>query len=435
MMIRHRRLFTLIAILTISASTAAPAGVRTPSVLAKGDDVASTWLYQLESRYGRTLMPLNPLTLQDMPTAIGVPLGSVTAPNPHAWMLTSADGSTVASVSYLGGNATTDTRARDITVRVFDEATGFERAHFHPSVPILTQGLSPDGSQLSGPRLTPVGSGDSLHRVWCAVSTRTGRTVRTVQMVDADAWPAAYDFSGQRLYALDVHPFNSQTHRPQTPAVLAYDVRSGRQIGVLNLQGVLAGSGLTDREVNGRRVYAEWSPGLALSPDSRRLALLDGNTETLDLIDTASLKVVRTEAVTHPASLIERFGAWLGIVPQVALAKGGEGVVLTVRFSPDGTRLYVWGRRGSFDAAGSFIYQSLDLEVVRVDGGQILAETQKTMQTMPLGFSPDGSALYTLSASADLQGWVLRRVDPVTLKVAAERTFLSYPQLFLLPAT
>ncbi len=431
-MIRHSRLFTIIALLTVSASVAAPAAVRTPSVLAKGNDVTASWLYQLEPQYGRTLMPLNPLTLQDMPAQIGVPLGSITSHDPQAWMLPSADGSTVASVSYLGGNASTGTRPRDITVRIFAAATGVERAHFHPRVPILAQGLSRDGSQLCGPRLAPLGSGNSAHGVWYAVSTSTGHTVRTVQFPDADAGPIAYDFRAQRLYALEVHPFDPQTHRPRTPAVLAYDVRSGRRIGVLNLDGVLAGSGVTDREVNGQPVYAEWWPGVALSPDGRRLALLDGNTQTLDLIDTTSLRVVRTEAVTRPASLIERFGAWLGIVPQVALAKGGEGVALNLRFSPDGAHLYAWGRKGSFDAAGTFSYQNLGLEVVEENGGQILAQTQ---QETPLGFSPDGSALYTLSGSADLQDWVLRRDDPVTLTVAAERSFASYPQLFLLPAT
>jgi hypothetical protein len=181
--------------------------------------------------------------------------------------------------------------------------------------------------------------------------------------------------------------------------------------------------------VNGHEVYAEWSPGYALSPDGSELAVLDGNSETLWLIDARTLTVMRTEEISPATSVLQRLGAWLSVVPTVALAKGGEGVDLSLHFSPDGRTLYATGRQGGISADGTLTMHFLPLEAIDVAHGTIVAKTAGAEGW--LGLSSDGSALYTLTGYPDGR-LILRRENPATLEPLASRTFTAYPQLLLL---
>jgi hypothetical protein len=387
-------------------------------------------LYRLAPPGGQVLLPLNPLTLADLSHGRRIRLGAVPAALSagQPWTLPSADGATLAAVYYLGGNASADTAASDILIRVIDRRTGALHAQVHPQVPIQAQGLSPDGAQLFGPGLAPVGRGRSRHGVWYALATATGRVVHQVDFPSPDAWDTRYDAAGRRLYLLDMRPFDGRTHRPRTPLLRAYDVVSGHQVGVLALDGVLAGTGRTARQVGGQPIYAAWQPGFALSPDGRHLAVLDGNTDLLRLIDARSLTIVQTEGVTRPRGALERLGAWLGVLPAVAFAKGGEGVVLDLHFAPDGHRLYALGTKGEIAQDGRLSMRRLGLRVIDVARGQIMAEAPQGW----LGMPSDGQALYTLTGDDTGSRWTLRRADPLTLQVLAQRTFDVYPQVSIL---
>jgi|GEM_PF-1822468 len=413
----------LSVLLTVSLGAgfrlAPPAGAKAASNRGSGS------LYLLEPASHRVLRPLDPSTLADMPDSPGITLGARSPLDLHAWLLVSPRGSRLARVSYLGSNAVPGMAAKYIAVEVFDLPVGRRQARFHPQVAILADGLSPDGSLLYGPGLS-----DGHRTVWYALDTSHGRVRFRVLLHNRYTRPLSYDAARQRLFAVEVRPFDSQTHQPRPLVLREYDVASGRQIAALTLPGILAGTGDTGRQVNGHEVYAEWSPGFALTPDGSEVAVLDGNTDTLWLIDARRLTVIRTEEVTRAASPLQRLGEWLGLVPAVALAKGGEGAVLSLHMSPDGRTLYATGRRGEITADGTVAMHFLPLQAIDVAHGTILAETPAADGW--LGLSPDGSALYTLTGEANPDHWVLRRENPATLQPVATRTFEGYPQLLLL---
>jgi hypothetical protein len=189
-----------------------------------------------------------------------------------------------------------------------------------------------------------------------------------------------------------------------------------------------------------------WSPGLAMSPDGSQIAVLDGATDTLRLVDTHRMQLVKTEALSQPQSLLTRLVSLTGILPTTAEAKEIEGVWLQMQYSPDGKSLYVTGTRGSFDAAGKFSWQSLGLRRIDVQSGTVAATTLQGHGIWWSQLAPDGAAYYVLTPTAkdvmnnDSCPCALQRLDPQTLAVTASRTFQgdpmtgSPPQFYILKA-
>jgi hypothetical protein len=183
-----------------------------------------------------------------------------------------------------------------------------------------------------------------------------------------------------------------------------------------------------------------WDPGFALSPDGRTLAIAAPNGDTLITVDTASLRLVSTHTLQSAQTPLQRLGIWLGLSPSTALAKNIEGTFLNLKFSPDGKLLFLTGMQSETGADGRPVWHGLGMRVVDAGTGRIMGSTLAGDGTDWVGIAPDGSSLYTLSrhsVSPEEAGCpcVLRRHDPATLQVTAERTFTSYPSIALLNRT
>lgn len=407
----------------LAAWAGVPAGPGSSGVAASTPD--HSMLHLLDAQTGHTLSPLDGGTLADLPSGPTISLAPATSGNLRPDVFTSSDGGRLVAAAYLGNAYSVGMPARDITIRTFDGVSGGKIAQFHPSIPIRDDGITPDGALLYGYHLGSIhGDWRTWVTGWYALSTRTGRIVRHVRFHALKSYPTLYDTVTQRLYTLVTRGFGRHSGLPLAPRLVAYNVVSGRRVGTLSLPGIVAGSGATNQQVHGRTVYAESFPGFALSPDGTRIALLDGNTDLLRLIDTRSLTLVRTMPLSQPQSPLDCFAQWLGLLPSPALAKGEVGADMSIHFSPDGRYLYAAGRKIDFNAQGKLTVQQFPLRAIDAGSGTVLGTTADGW----MGISPDGGAVYGVTADGTTE--ILHRLDAVTLHVLAERVFTAWPQVF-----
>lgn len=344
-------------------------------------------------------------------------------------VVASSDGSWLAVTSTRLGTASPP-RARDITVRIFSSLTFNQIARFHPAVPVYVFGITPDGSRIYGMRPSKDGQPSDLSY---ALNARTG-AVESKTKLAGGCSPWLIDYSTQRMYSLETH--DAATH---TPDLIACDLRTGSVIHRETLGGIRFGTWQTDRQINNEPVIASWSPGFALSPDGRSLAVLDGSADTLTVLDAATGRVTRVETLSRPQSLPGRIAGWLGVIPAAASAKEMEGVELSMRFSPDRRSLYVTGWRGTVGADGAWTQVGLGLRRIDVASGAVDAQALGSANLWWVDLSRDGKALYTLEEGHTQSGrYTLRRHDATSLQVTAQRelsnTSESMPQIFVLPA-
>jgi WD40 repeat protein len=221
-----------------------------------------------------------------------------------------------------------------------------------------------------------------------------------------------------------------------SPLLLAYDLRSGKEVASLRLTGVPAGNWTTNRTVNGEIVEENWQPGFALSPDGSQLVVLDGQTNTLILLQASTLRIVGREELTRPETAVQPVAALLGLVPEMAEAKGEiEGVSLQMQYTPDGHSLLVTGfrlrpsRRHLYSSS-----QSLRIRLFDLASGRIKARLDDGKTIESIWTAPDGKAVYSaVGGWRRPTGWftILRRHDPTTLQIRARRTFLHTSPLSL----
>ncbi len=379
---------------------------------------------------GSRLVPIDPRTLADRSER---PLlgPDATRSGPSA-MVISPDRGTIAVVAY---SSPFDPSGAGITIRVFNARTGTERARFHPALPVIIDALSADGSQLVG-RDWPPKDRNVPRRVLDATD---GRLLATFP---APA-PAATccltrlleDPAGLRTYGLLEPGADGPASGPRVPTLVAWEPRSGRELGRLPLDGILAGFWQTDRVVDGRRVNASLDPGLALSPDGHRIAVLSAQEDLLTLIDAEALRVLWTRTVVPQSGGLD----WLGLGVRSAAAKGEtEGARRDLVFSADGRRLYASGSSTRLDERGEPVITPRDLLAISADdrgGGRVVATGSAHDSVSWLRASPDGAALYVCVSLGGAQpAFVVRRLDPTTLATLAERTFPALPQFYFLAA-
>jgi WD40 repeat protein len=382
------------------------------------------------------LVRLDPTTLQTMAPRYFMHLtpGRNRAVEPT--LIASDDGSTLATVT-IRYPFESQPPAKDVTIRVYDRA-GSPLAIFHPAVrtvPFDFQ-LSPDGSLLYVVGMDAAGNFTG----WFELNARSGRVVFKLptsvlgpccnsSLVDA----AHGELYGSRIIAPQSSGFGSLQ-------LSAYDLASGKMTRSVDLQDVLTGYWNLDSS-NASPKMGEFSPGIALSPDGRTLAVLGANDDILRLIDTSTLHVTQSHllvSASTSSNFLGTIAGWLGLAPTIASAKSIQGTFLSMRYSPDGNLLYVTGTKASIGSDGGVVWTGLGLCVVEATTGRVIATTLENQSVDWIGSSPDGNAIYTLSTSMSDPSptplKTLSRYDLTTRTLTAQRAF-DWPQLLIVPGS
>jgi hypothetical protein len=397
-----------------------------------------------------SLVRIDPVTLLDSADHAPAPFARLEAPSAGhdlEWFA-SGDGGTVLAVENppaVGGWL----NSSDVTYTIFDAASGAVRARFHPPAWVQTPPLvSGDGTRLlvtgvarppsdvpnacwggsclakSWPfeRRGPAPQQDPRERLrWYLVDTRDGRLVATMPVPVAAAGPWL-DPAGSRLYVLSAS-VDTLGVGVGPATVTGFDLESGTETGRDVLPDLLLGL-----HVEGGQVRNDL-PGVALSPDGRRLAVVHPDLAAITLIDAERMEIERAVAVHGRESIAARVLAWLGLAPAEVAAKGEPGTTISAVFAADGRSLYVFGYTSTDYEEG----QTLGLRTIDVATGEIVAESKDLAtgaEPLAVRPAPDGRSVYVVRATGD-GGDALLRLDALTLDLGAQRLFSEDRQVIL----
>ncbi|HVR88469.1 MAG TPA: hypothetical protein VHG53_02860 [Candidatus Limnocylindria bacterium] len=384
--------------------------------------VAGKQLY-LGTSSGAGLRAIDPRTLEDLP---GPPLLAV-ADSRSSSFVVSADGATgaVMDYSYERGYGPSPS---GVLVRVFDLRTGAQKAQFNPPRAVIVDALSPDGTKL-------------FARDWPPAQLTAGRAILDSAMGhELETLPALavgglttlrIDYSTLRAYGLAVADASGKATGPQSAAFVALDLRTGRELRRLPLDGLVAG--VWETEIGGERRQSELGPGLALSPDGTRVAILHADGDWLTLIDTASLAALWTKRLSRPVSLRKL----IGLGPLIAEAKTNyESRSWVLSFSPDGNRLFAMEQTVQLEGEAAARYATPRLRSIDIAKAQIQSELVPADRVSWATPSPDGSALYVMlqrPPPTASNGYLLLRLDAATLTATEiARSLDDYRELRIL---
>lgn len=422
-----RRLARFVPMLLVAALLVGwPVGEPAPHAAAKG---GSLRLYVTRGD-AATFVPLDPTTLADLP---GPPL---TFEGQYPGWAVSGDGSTLAAVEYGAGRP---------TVRIEVAATRAVRTTFTVDLNLGRPWLNGDGSLLVLQAPQSGGVSGVTAPSWTVYATADGSTVATIAGEGQGVTPFAFhqallDPFGDRLYVPFV-PGERLADGPLPLQIARYDLRTGRETGRAVLPNVLAGSWFRD-DVPAIDVLNEArSPGIALSWAGDRLAVVDPTTGAVTVIATETMSVDRTFVPERPVGWRERLRGWLSPFARAADAKVTAGTMLGATYAPDGRMLYLSGRTVAVDDDGTIRPQGLGIQRIDLVTGEIRAARLDGIDVAELWTAPEGEALYALcydEAWETATGPVvprLRRLDPRTLEVQAERKLASNDWVVAAPAS
>lgn len=377
-------------------------------------------------------IPIDPLTLEDR---TDLPAVEVVDPiEARGFVTLSADGSTW--VSLMAG---------EVVVR--DGLGGAERSRFVVGGSGGLFAVSADGTRIVV-SISVDYSDLNLHRpAWKVFDTRTGELISAIEGEESIEVQTAVDPAADRLYrlvAVGGSPDVTERTGPRPARLIAHDMTTGEETDRLDLPDMRVGSWATDEMLGDEDAGTTYplmrhlSPGVAVSPDGDRLAIVHAASETMTLVATPSLTVERTVPLTTPRSWGSRFLGWLPLMPHGASAKAMEGTFKSATFSPDGRRLYLTGEVITIEDEQA-ASEGMGLRVVDVATGVITADALGNAEIGRVIAAPGGENLYVITREtaedAGTDSWILRRLDGETLAVRAERTATSYQQLLLVPAS
>ncbi len=372
---------------------------------------------------GMALVPLDTQTLgdrQDRP-----PLSLATR-----FMTVSPDGALLATFDYARMDGPLSP-PRDTTVTVRDNRTGAARGSFHPPAPVLGTRLSRDGARLV---VQPYPSGNPSPDEWSVLDTANGHVLVTVNAAPSnDYLPTLIDADAQALYRFITAAPAATAPGPRPLSLIAYDLRTGAERGRLALPEVTTGSWPTGRMTQGEAVRAALSPGIALSPDGRQIAIAHADADRVTLIDTQHLTIARTISLTGGSSLLHV----LGLIPQHVAAKGppGVGTSRDAIYAPDGRSLYLSGVQTLLDDHDAQTFHSLGLTRLDLTRNTITANALPGRTINWVLPASDGQSIFVFGPKQgegdshillpDIPS-LLRRLDARTLAIQTEREFPSY---------
>ncbi len=377
----------------------------------------------LDLRDPALLTPLDPQTVSNQPDRPTVTLDAGTE---FASAVLSADGSTLASV-----------HGSEIMVR--DGLFGSERSRFMPAGSVAALTLSADGTRLVASLYDDYADA-TFTPGWKVFDTGDGRLLATIHGSDGPE-QHQIDTAASRLYrliAVGAGPDPVNETGPRSARLVVHDLASGEEVGRLELPEVLAGFWQTDQAAAwGEAVTALLQPGVALSPDGHRLAIVHADEETLTVIDAERLEVEHTVSLARPHRWLDRVLEFVPLMPQRASAKAMEGTMLQAVFTPDGGHLYVFGYEADMDGDRP-TFDGLGLRLIDVEAGEVVARALPHVQIDRVIPTPDGRSIYVAAmdqtTSGETMPFLLRRLDAPTLEIRAKREFADYRSFLIRPA-
>jgi WD40 repeat protein len=438
-MVRSRRLRILCAVTLVPAAWLGSWALHSPrtSFAKEGEPGSAAYSLLVPAPYNTgELIRLDPTTLQTMApqTFMHLTPGWNRAVEPT--LIASGDGSTLATVT-IRHPFEANPPARDVTIHVYNRA-GSPVAIFHPAVRIAPFGfqLSPDGGLIYVAGMDAAGN----FTEWFELNARSGRVFLKLpaSVLGSCCAPSLVDAAHGQMYG-------SRIIAPQSSGygslqLSAYDLASGKMTRSVDLKDVLTGYWNLDSS-NANPETGGFSPGIALSPDGRSLAVLGANDDVLRLIDTSTFAVTQSHLLVNgstSSNFLGTIAGWLGLAPTIALAKQIQGTFLSMRYSPDGNLLYVTGTKASIDSGGGVVWTGLGLRVVEAATGRVIATTLENQSVDWIGSSPDGNAIYALSTPVNDNSSnpmkTLSRYDLTTRTLTAQRAF-DWPQILVVPGS
>jgi len=316
-----------------------------------------------------------------------------------------------------------------VTIR--DNRTGAARGSFHPPAPVLGTRLSRDGARLV---VQPYPSGSAMSNEWDVLDTADGRVLTTVNAAPSNDYvPALIDADAQALYRFITAAPAATAPGPRPVSLIAYDLGTGTERRRLALLEVTTGSWPAGRVVQGDAVPAQLSPGIALSPDGRQIAIVHADADRVTLVDTQHLTVARTINLTGGPGLLHI----LGLIPQHVAAKGppGVGTSRDAIYAPDGRSLYLSGIQTLLDDHDAQTFHSLGLTRLDLARNTITADALPGRTINWVLPAPDGQNVFVFGPKEG-EGdshlllpnipSLLQRLDARTLAIQAAREFPSY---------
>lgn len=401
----------------------------------------------LVGRSGIELTALDAQTLADVPRI--PPLVLPVAPNWNSEVSTdtigewaiSADGSSLVSIDHPG--RVIPLREQGMTVVVRDGLSGPERSRFRPPMPILTRvDLSHDGGRL----LATHAEIDPLRGVpvaveprrWTAFDTTNGRALGTITAGGGNADDGGGPFGepedawlspdGRHVVRLALVPTNDNIG-PAPVRLVVYDAETGAEVTRPELPGVRAGTWTTERVVRGQAVLQGVVPGLAFSPDGRRLAVVHDGGMRVTLVNTERFTVERTIQIRESPNTSPP-PAGVAATPILVQFDGPPEQSRTTwaRFSADGRALFLGGGESVIDANARSTSRDSAMRRIDLQTGTTTALRQDDGWWDPPSVSPDGKNLYIIGrpdarSLVDFEGTdtVVQRLDAETLATLAKR--------------